>query len=311
MSNPLEDFWVSWLNSERWRHFAKWGAGAQFFESQAFQKLDMARRFVTTYYKSRQQPELFRNVRTFCMFIGHTKSGSSLLGSLLDAHPDIILADEADALRYVADGFRKEQIFHILLKGSHREAMKGRVTARRLNPYSLAVPNQWQGKYRTLKVIGDSKAGPSVRRLSKEPQLLNKVQKVMQGVDTRVIHVIRNPFDPISVMMVRGKRTFENAVEHYFGYCKTLVALRKELDSSNLIAVRYEAFVRQPEMRLGDICRFLGVEADDEYLRACAGILHKSPEKSREMVTWRPEWINVVQERIEQVDFLAGYCYEN
>jgi hypothetical protein len=245
------------------------------------------------------------------MFIGHTKSGSSLFGSLLDAHPDIILADEADALRYVAEGFHKEQIFHILLKGSHREAMKGRVTARRLDPYSLAVPDQWQGKYRTLKVIGDSKAGPSVRRLAREPELLHEVQRVMKGVDTRFIHVIRNPYDPISVMMVRGQRTFENAVEHYFEYCETLIALRQQLDSSNLIAVRYEEFVQQPERRLGDLCRFLGVEADDEYLRACAGILHESPERSREMVMWQPEWIEVVRERIEQVDFLTGYRYED
>jgi hypothetical protein len=307
----LEDIWVSWLNSERWRQFAKWGVGAKFFDSQAYRKLDRARRFATTYYKSLRQPELFRDVQTFCMFIGHTKSGSSLFGSLLDAHPDIILADEADALRYVAEGFHKEQIFHILLKGSHREAMKGRVTARRLDPYSLAVPDQWQGKYRTLKVIGDSKAGPSVRRLAREPELLHEVQRVMKGVDTRFIHVIRNPYDPISVMMVRGQRTFENAVEHYFEYCETLIALRQQLDSSNLIAVRYEEFVQQPERRLGDLCRFLGVAADDEYLRACAGILHKSPVRSREMVTWQPEWIDVVQERIGQVDFLVGYCYEN
>lgn len=311
MSNSLEDFWVSWLNSERWRQFAKWGVGAKLFKSQAYRKLDVARRFATTYYKSLRQPELFQDVQTFCMFIGHTKSGSSLLGSLLDAHPDMILADEADALRYVAEGFCKEQIFHILLKGSHREAMKGRVTARRLDPYSLAVPDQWQGKYRTLKVIGDSKAGPSVRRLTGEPKLLHEVQKVMKGVDARFIHVIRNPYDPISVMMVRGQRTFENAVEHYFDYCETLIALRGQLDSSNLIAVRYEEFVQQPERCLGDLCRFLGVAAGDEYLRACAGILHDSPERSREMVMWQPEWIEVVRERIEQVDFLTGYRYED
>ena len=311
MSNSWDDLWVSWLNSERWRQFAKWGVGAKFFKSEAYRKLDVARRFATTYYKSVRQPDIFQDVQTFCMFIGHTKSGSSLLGALLDAHPDIILADEADALRYVADGFHKEQIFHILLKGSHREAMKGRVTARRLDPYSLAVPDQWQGKYQTLKVIGDSKAGPSVRRLAKEPELLHKVQKVMTGVEAKFIHVIRNPYDPISVMMVRGKRTFENAVAHYFDYCETLLALRKQLNDSNLIAVRYEAFVQQPETRLAEVCRFLGVEVEDNYLHACAGILHDSPERSREMVTWQPDWIEAVQKRIEQVDFLVGYCYEN
>ena len=311
MSNSLEDLWVSWLNSDRWRQFAKWGLGAKFFKSGAYRQLDGARRYATTYYKHLRQPGLFEHVQTFCMFIGHTKSGSSLVGALLDAHPEIILADEADVLRYVIDGFGKEQIFHILLKGSYREAMKGRVTARRLDPYSLAVPDQWQGRYRQLRVIGDSKAGPSVRRLSKRPELLGKTQKVMKGVGSKFIHVIRNPFDPMSVMMIRGKRTFENALEHYFDYCETLVALRKQLDSSNLIAVRYEEFVQQPEMKLAEVCRFLGVDVDEDYLGACAGILHDSPERSREMVEWRADWIEIVQKRIEQVDFLEGYCFEN
>lgn len=311
MGSSLEDLWVSWRNSDRWRQFAKWGVGARFFKSGVYQKLDVVRRYASTYYKSLRQPGLFRDVRTFCMFIGHTKSGSSLVGSLLDAHPEIILADEADALRFVNDGFRKEQIFHILLKGSHREAMKGRVTARRLDPYSLAVPDQWQGKYRKLRVIGDSKAGPSIRRLSTQPELLAKTQKVMKGVDAKFIHVIRNPFDPMSVMMVRGQRSFENALAHYFDYCETLVAVRKQLDSSNLMAVRYEEFVRQPQVKLAEICRFLGVEAGEDYLGACASIVHDSPERSRDMVAWQADWIEMVEERIAQVDFLEGYSFEN
>ena len=311
MKSSLENLWVSWINSNKWRQFAKWGPGAKFFRSQAYQKVDVARRFATTYYKSLRQPTLFRDVKTYCMFIGHTKSGGSLIGSLLDAHPNVILADEVDVLRYIAVGFNRDQIYHLLLKGSYREAMKGRVTARRLTPYSLAVPEQWQGRYQRLQIIGVSKAGPSTRRFAQEPELMGKLRRVMKSVDTKFIHVIRNPYDPISVMMVRGKRTFENAVEHYFDYCETLVTLRKQLDNSNLIAIKYEEFVQQPETRLAEVCRFLGVEAEDDYLQACVGILYDSPERSRELVEWQPDWIEIVQKRIEQVDFLAGYNYAN
>jgi hypothetical protein len=54
------------------------------------------------------------------MFVGHNKSGTSMVGSLLDAHPEVILSDEADALDYVRAGFSREQIFHILLGQSRR-----------------------------------------------------------------------------------------------------------------------------------------------------------------------------------------------
>ncbi len=68
-----------------------------------------------------------------------------MIGALLDAHPNVILADEIDVFEYMDDGFSKEQIYHLLLKNSHREFLKGRVTARRLVPYSFSVPGQWQG----------------------------------------------------------------------------------------------------------------------------------------------------------------------
>ncbi|MCB0190939.1 MAG: sulfotransferase [Anaerolineae bacterium] len=271
----------------------------------------MARRYVTTYYKCRQEPTQFKDVKTFCMFIGHVKSGSTLIGSLLDAHPNVILADEADALKYVSSGFSRDQLFHILLKASHREALKGRVTARRLNAYSLSVPDQWQGRYNKLQVIGDSKAGPSTRIISRDPQLIQRLNTVMSGIDVKLIQVIRNPYDPISLMMIRGRRSFENAVKHYFAYCETLADIRAKMNESSLLPVRYEEFIRQPEENFLKVCDFLGIEATAEYVSACLGILYSSPEQSRHLVPWSPQWIEVVKHKIDQFDFLGGYSYEN
>jgi hypothetical protein len=265
---------------------------------------------VTTYLKCRTNPRLFHEVQTFCFFVGHTKSGGSLLGSLLDAHPAVILADEADALAYVAHGFSRDQIFHILLKTSRREAMKGRVTARRLTPYSLQVPDQWQGRYQRLRVIGDSRAGPSTRQLGQIPGLMQQVEQVMAGVEVKVIQVIRNPYDPISLMMVRSGRTFENAMDHYFAYCETLAAFRRRVGRERLLAVRYEDFVREPAPLLRELCHFLGLACGDDYLQSCIGILHPAPEQSRHLVEWDARRIDAVQRKIDQYDFLSGYSYE-
>ena len=311
MSHSLERLWVAWLNSGRWRRFAGRGAGARLFGSPAYQRLDTVRRFVTTQYQSWRQPTLFHDVTTVCLFIGQVKSGGTLLGSLLDAHPNAILADEADVLRYVADSFSQDQIFHLLLKGSRREALKGRVTARRLTAYDFEVPGQWQGRYRQLNLIGDSKAGPTTRRLGQDPNLLADLQRVMRGKEIRFIQVIRNPFDPISAMMLRGKRTFANAIDHYFTYCQTLSQLRQQLDDATLLAVRYEDLIRQPQEKLGNLCRFLGLEADPAYLNACANILDTTPQQLRHQVAWTSEWRTAVHQQIAQFDFLTGYHFEN
>jgi hypothetical protein len=36
----------------------------------------------------------FSNVRTFILFVGYPRSGHSLIGSIMDAHPNVIIAHE-------------------------------------------------------------------------------------------------------------------------------------------------------------------------------------------------------------------------
>jgi hypothetical protein len=311
MTTTWERLWVDWLNSARWRAFAKDGPGARVLRSSVYRRLDTARRYALTAYKTYRQPARFQEVKTFCMFLGQVKSGGTLLGAMLDAHPNVVLADEIDVLRYVSAGFKRDQIFHLLLRGARREALRGRITARRLTPYSLAVPGQWQGRYQKIQVIGDSKAGPSTRQLGQEPQLLDELQARMATVDLRIIQVIRNPYDPISAMMVRGGRSFGNAIDHYFEYCETLVKLQNRLPDASLTAVRYEEFVQQPRQTLEALCQFLGIEGHDAYLTACTGLVKAKPDRYRQLVSWTPHWIGVVRNRINQCDFLAGYSFEN
>jgi hypothetical protein len=254
-----------------------------------------------------RDPARFDSVETLCTFIGHVKSGGTLLGALLDAHPDAVVADEVDVLRYVAAGFRRDQIFHLLLRGAGREARKGRVTARRLQPYSLAIPGQWQGRYRALRVIGESRAGPTTRRLGREPDLLSRLSDRMDGVRPRFIHVVRDPLDPIAAMVVRGRRSFADAISDYELQCRTLVALRERIGPDQVLTVPYEGFVRAPAESLRTACRFLGLEPDPGYLSACAAIVDPSVRSERLLVEWRREHINAVRAVIDRTPFLDGY----
>lgn len=311
MNQHFERLWVGLTNSDGFRRLTKSGAGAGLLHSGAYHRVNTLRRYALSAYRARLSPELFQHVTSFCLFVGHNKSGASMTSALLDAHPDAAFADEEDALQYVPAGFRREQIFHLLLWGARREAMKGRVTARRLTPYSYSVPGQWQGRHRTLRVVGDSTTGTSTRRLARDPQLLARLEALMGGVEVKLIQVVRNPYDPISVMMVRGRRSFENAIEHYFAHCGALVELQRRLGPERLHAVRYEEFVRSPEATLAGLCRFLALDPAEDYLRACAGIMRAAPDTHRQMVPWGPREIEAVRGRIAQYDFLQGYAFED
>lgn len=312
MSNSLEKLLVSFQDSNRFRHFAKRGAGARLFRSSAYKKAYLARIYVSSFLTARVNAAAVANVDTLCLFIGHNKSGTSMLGSLLDAHPNVILSDEVDALKYIDAGFGRSQLFHVLIRASRRELIKGRVTARRLGGYAWFVPDQWQGRYSTLRVIGDSTSGTSTRRLATDSTLLTRLdQRLGRGVQAKFILVIRNPFDPISFIMIRGKRSFENAIQHYFDNCEKVMALRHRIGEESLLPVRYESFIERPREQLARVCHFLGLEAPDEYLDACTQILHDSPQQGRHLVPWDDSWIDHVEARIQEFDFLQNYTFQS
>ncbi len=311
MTGSLERLWTSFMDSSGFRWFVKRSFAARFFRSDAYQKMNIARRWLLTSLRVRQNPDLFSDVKTLCMFIGHNKSGASMLGAMLDAHPKAVFSDEANILQYIPAGFSREQIFHLLLKNSRREKMKGRVTARRLGGYSWEVPGQWQGRFSRLEVIGDSTSGTSTRTLGNTPALLDTLRVTLGEIRLKFIFVIRNPFDPISLIMIRGNRSFENAIAHYFSNCDLMTKLHGMIPAEDILPVRYETFVTEPITQLTRIADHLGLEAEQEYLEACASVMHPTPEQSRHQVEWSEAWVRAVEEKIKTFNFLDGYSFRD
>jgi hypothetical protein len=308
MRLDIERTWVAWLDSGTWRRFGRSPVGKRVMGGNAFRHADTARRFAETSLRHVRDPGAFAEVETFCLFLGSVKSGGSLVGALVDAHPRAVLSDEADPLRYLSAGFGRERTFHVLAKTARREALKGRVTARRLEPYALAVPGQSQGRAVRPTVIGDSRAGPTTRRLGAQPELIAQLRDMLGDIGDRYIHVVRNPYDPISAMVRRGRRTLPDAIADYAGQSRRMVSLRDRL-ADRLLTVRYEDFVAAPDEQLCRVCEFLGLDADPDYLAACAAIIDPSRDAERHTVPWTPDAVAAVDRLTRQFDFLDGYDY--
>lgn len=295
-------------DSSAMRWLKKRGPTRVLFHSDLFRRLNQARLRAACDAAARRDPERFVDVRTFCLFIGHMKSGTSVIGSLVDAHPDAVVSDEADALRFVEEaGFSRLQLFHMLDRAARTEARRGRVTARRLGGYSLAVPQGHQGRSEHPLVVGDGRAGPTTRRLDEDPAVLDRFRELLGDVALRVVWVVRNPFAPIGASIVRGGRSFEQAIDHYFSRCDALARVGPRLDDVEVLTIRYEDLVTDPRGELGALCAFLGLEADDAYLRRCAALVVPKAER---LVEWEEPWISQVESRMRAYDFLSGYAYE-
>ncbi len=262
-------------------------------------------RYAKSFYGQSKYEKDINSIERYCMFIGYPRSGHSLVGSLLDAHPNIVIAHELDALRYVEGGFNRKQLFYLLLEKSRHFTETGR----KWTGYTYVVPNQWNGRYSELKVIGDKKGGLSSRRLSGNLELLQDLKETIE-VDLKMTHVIRNPYDCISTMSKRSGQSLADRIERYFFLCKTVACMREKMNEEDWFDIKHELLIEDPEYWLTKLCHFLGQEPTDDYLRDCASIIYKSPHKSRTESTWAPGLINRVEIEIEKYPFLHGYTFE-
>jgi hypothetical protein len=245
----------------------------------------------------------FDSLRAYTMFVGHPRSGHSLVGALLDAHPDVVLAHELDALGYLEHGFRRSQLLSLLVDQARRDAASGRVEGR----YAYAVPGQWQGRWRRIEVIGDKKGAQSTRRLAAHPDLLDRMEAEMQ-VPVTVIQVVRNPFDNIATIWRRDQRPLDQHIDAYFAMWDTVEQVRRRLAPERFLRLRHEELVADPPAVLSGLCAGLDLELPPGYVDACAGIVFPTPRRTVDDAPWTPTQLDRVAARVAELDALAGYA---
>lgn len=280
---------------------AGWGRAA----AVVGEPLQMARDYPLSLAVGLKHRAAFSDVQCFVMFVGYPRSGHTIVGSLLNAHPNIVMGHRLRVLRYVAARFRREQLLAMVLLSDRRFEKLGRVGSKR---YNYSVPGQWQGRHSKIRVIGDSNVvNTFVRR---RPELLPQLAAIV-GVPTRMIHVVRNPFDNISTMSMRNRLTLSEATERYFWLCDGIEPMRLATAHGDWFDLRHEDLLEDAAGWLRRLCEFVGVPADRSYLEACATIVYRRPHHSRHEVEWSSEMIERVQAKIEEYPFLKGYSYED
>ncbi len=274
-------------------------------------------RYIATTRTSRGRRPLFSEVETYCMFAGLSRTGHTIAAAVLDAHPEVVLAQELGILKHVRFGFKRDRLYDIILTNARYKASLGR----RNKHYSYAVKDQWQGRFTKIRVIGDQQAEGVTRRLAEQPQLLQRLRDEVQ-VPIRVIFTVRNPFDNITTLAIRAAEQpylravgfatdVAGCIDTYFELCESIMEIRKQLSAEEIIECRHESFVADPRGRLSDLCQRLHLEASDPYLDACAQIVNKSPHKTRHKREWTPEMKERVIRRMRDFPFLNGYSFED
>jgi len=238
----------------------------------------------------------------FCLFVGYPRSGHSLVGSLLDAHPHAVLAHEFNTLQQYRTGLDADELCLFLQLNSAVFARMGRSWT----GYAYEVPGQHQGRAERLVLLGDKKGAATTRQMRKHPDTLPALEADL-GVPFVFVHVMRHPLDNIATWAQRQRVSLERATREYFQLVETVADLRAARPEQ-VHDVYLESLIGDPRAELVRLCAALGLEQGADHLDACANVVFGSPRRSRDRADWPDGMRDSILERAGRHDFLRPYA---
>ena len=277
-------------------------------------------------------------VNTFVFFLGHGRSGHSIVGSLMDSHPNMVIASEVDVFTKLSDGSlapTKSEIFNALWISAKEDIMYGlRAKSTDGKGYNLFVNGLYEGRYvDRIDVIGDKKGGITTKLLATEPDKWSHVYDILKSlnVSIKVIFVIRNPYDnigtslfygldsPVSLNKFGGVKesnntynfdpsTIQKIIDRYFLYHQAIADAKKKY-YLNIIEIHVKDLISDPRGTLLNLCDSLGVTCSDSYLEICSSKIFKTESRTRHLIRWTDEQLTMIQQNIEKYSCLKGYNF--
>ena len=253
----------------------------------------------------RRHRDEFDRVRAFCLFVGYPRSGHSIVGAILNAHRNAVISHELDAPQLILAGCSRDELYSRILARAQWFAMRG-------NPadHPLEVPNQWQGRFEELHVIGDKRGGAAARCIAEHPDFLDRLRSLV-GIPIRLVHVVRNPFDNIAAISKLRGLSLADSADYYFLHCRTTSRLGTLCAPGELITVRHEEMLREPVAALTELCDFLGLERYPGYIEDATAVLYRAPSRTGRDAAWPQGLIEEIGRRARAHRFLDGYAVES
>ncbi|SDF57903.1 Sulfotransferase family protein [Limimonas halophila] len=239
----------------------------------------------------------------FVVFIGQSRSGHSLVGSLLDAHPEIAIAHEMHALKHLAAG----AAFDDVLAAAALNAQIFQRLGRSYTGYDYAVAGQHQGTWTLLVAAGDKKGNGSTRVLQRRPDAVAAAEARLP-VPVCYVNVVRDPWDNVATKALRTGRPVTEAARIFTANARTIAELT-ERAPERVSTLHLDQLIAEPAPVLRQLIAFLGASAPERaYLDACAALLFTKPSRTRERVTWSAEAVAELDAACRDIPFLQRYA---
>lgn len=240
-------------------------------------------------------PNFFGNPddKILLIFIGSARTGSTLLGQVLNYHPECLISNESGLIP------------NVVLKGAPlREELK-KVVASAMDIYTTGFENdkkfgksinRYQSQWiqfgdltkdsdfdkKNINVIGDKKAGGSTKAYLKRPEEM--ISFLESHPNVWLLQIIRGPVDAaVSYMKSHGVKPFQKACNEIIHLTHAAYTLGKRV-SNPYYFLYYEDLIRCPRDEITKILGWLNIAYTQSWLNKISQKirLKEQSEKPRE-----------------------------
>lgn len=247
--------------------------------------------------------DAYHSLQCFALIVGNARTGSTLLGSIIDAHPRAVVANESAASASFWRDLDRGRILAEIMENSRRNAAAGRPS----EGYHYRIDAvEATGD---LLVVGDKVWNPATLLLHGDHGLIPRLAAAL-GVPVRIIHAIRDPLDTIATMHARSGAPVPDRIRWYFMHCDAAQAIRNRMPPDAFLDTYHEDLLADPDAEIARLCRFLGLPPDVRHLAGVKRLLFAEPRRTRSSVEWSSADRAEIAARSQAFDFLARYTAE-
>ena len=254
----------------------------------------------------------FDTLKYFCVFIGYPRSGHSLVGSIIDAHPNACITHEMDVVAKYNQFKNNENLFNEMIAMSKQQAISGRQSY----GYQYAYIDLFQGESNEISIIGDKKGSGTTQLLIKNENALTQLEQFVR-LPLKIIHVTRNPFDIITT-----KASYKNGqivpIDSQ-GILKSIEIIKEEaiMNQKLIDSLKYDIFSFSHEKIISNtnevllkLFNFLELKIDSTFIDKIRSKIYTKSNNSRNKYNWSSAEINLVRNQILQLPIFSEYTYE-
>lgn len=220
--------------------------------------------------------------KNILLFVGSPRTGSTLLGQIINYHPNCYISNESSFVkRIVQDNKKLENVLNDIYNDAQKQFNKSLENDKKFGKTIDRYQPKWKEmNYLTddldfvkgeIIYLGDKKAGGVSKVFQESPQ--ETIEFFNSNDKIKIIQIIRNPINAAkSLMKSHGVESFEEACESIVE--KTYLAEKLINETSNkAFQIYYEELLLSPQKEIDKLIEFMDLDTKKSWIEKISTIV--------------------------------------